>query len=116
MHVDKHQSFLQVDFNILDIKDAYKVILSLLLGMIKHSQSTQIIGLQISLQYLKKEDMKRVHFLHAAEHQSSYKLELLLMEVARFYGGPAMFIVTCFLAQPDCRNFWHEHCSTIIKQ
>ena len=40
-HVDKHQSFLQVDFNTLSIKDNYKVILSLLLGMIKHSQSTQ---------------------------------------------------------------------------
>ena len=40
-HVDKHQSFLQVDFSTLGIKDAYKVILSLLLGMIKHSQSTQ---------------------------------------------------------------------------
>ena len=52
LHVDKHQSFLQVDFNTLGIKDAYKVILSLLLGMIKHSQSTQMIGLQISLQYL----------------------------------------------------------------
>ena len=106
LHVDKHQSFLQVDFNTLDFKDVYKVILSLLLGMIKHSQSTQIIGLQISLQYLKKEDMKGGYFLHAAEHQSFYKLGLLfLMEVARFYGGPAMFIVTCFLAQPDCRNF-----------
>ena len=41
LHVDKHQSFLQVDFNTLGIKDAYKVILSLLLGMVKHSQSTQ---------------------------------------------------------------------------
>ena len=41
LHVDKHQSFLQVDFNTLGIKDAYKVILSLLLGMIKHSQITQ---------------------------------------------------------------------------
>ena len=69
----------------MGIKDAYKVILSLLLGMIKHSQSTQIIGLQISLQYLKKEDMKGVHFLHAAEHQSFYKLGLLfLMEVTRY--------------------------------
>ena len=26
-----------------------------------------------------------------------------------------MFIVTCFLAQPDCRNFLPEHCNTIIK-
>ena len=41
LHVDKHQSFLQIDFNNLGIKDAYKLILSLLLGMIKHSQSTQ---------------------------------------------------------------------------
>ena len=38
---DKHQSFLQVDFNNLGIKISYKVILSLFMGMIKHSQSTQ---------------------------------------------------------------------------
>ena len=43
----------------------------------------------ISLQYLynisKKEVRKRVHFLHAGEHQSFYKLGLLfLMEVARY--------------------------------
>ena len=134
MHVGKHQSFLQVDFNTLGTKDAYKVILSLLLDMIKHSQSTQSNKFAISLQYLKKEVRKRVHFLHADEHQSFYKLGLLfLMEVARyvqstqnrklviflqrvlqlllcsivmqniqiFYGGRAMFIVTCFLAQPD---------------
>ena len=41
LHADKHQSFLQVNFNTLDIKIFYKVILSLLMGMIKHSQSTQ---------------------------------------------------------------------------
>ena len=34
LHADKHQSFLQVHFNTLDIKDFYKVILSLLMGMI----------------------------------------------------------------------------------
>ena len=116
-HVDKHQSFLQVDFNTLGMKDAYKVILSLLLGMIKHSQSTQGNRFHISLQYLKKEDMKGVHVLHTAEHQSFYKLGLLfLMEMAKFYEGPAMFIVTCFLAQPDCRKFLPECCNTIIKQ
>ena len=53
-HVDKHQNFLQVDFNTLGIKVSYKVILSLLLGMIKHSQSTQSNKFAISLQYLKK--------------------------------------------------------------
>ena len=34
LHADKHQSFLQDDFNTLDINDFYKVILSLLMGMI----------------------------------------------------------------------------------
>ena len=93
-HVDKHQSFLQVDFNTLGIKDAYKVILycwgwSSILKVLK------VIGFQISLQYLKKEDMKGVQFLYAAEHQSFYKLgSLFLMEMTKFYGGPAMFIVT----------------------
>ena len=132
---DKHQSLLHVDFNTLGIKNAYKEILSLLLGIIKHCQSTQSDKFVISLQYLKKKEVRKgVHFLHADEHQSFYKLGLLfLMEVARyvqstqnrkliiflqrvlqlilcsfvmqniqiFYGGPAMFIVTCFLAQPD---------------
>ena len=38
---DKHQSFLQVDFNTLSIKTSYKVILSLLMNKIKHSQRAQ---------------------------------------------------------------------------
>ena len=37
-HADRHESFLQVDFNTLDIKVSYKVMLSLLMGMNKHSQ------------------------------------------------------------------------------
>ena len=27
-----------------------------------------------------------------------------------------MFIVTCFLEKPDCRNFLPDHCNAIIKQ
>ena len=54
LHADKHQSFLQVVFNILGTKVSYKVVLSLLIGKIKHSQSTQINKFAISLQYLKK--------------------------------------------------------------
>ena len=54
LHADKHQSFLQVDFNILGIKVSYKVVLSLLISRIKHSQSTQSNKFTISLQYLKK--------------------------------------------------------------
>ena len=49
VHVDKHQSFIHVDFNTLGIKVSCKVILSLLLGMIKHSQSTQSNKFAISL-------------------------------------------------------------------
>ena len=51
---DKHQCFLQVDFNILGIEFLYKMILSLLMGMIKHSQSTQSNQFVQSLQYIKK--------------------------------------------------------------
>ena len=54
LHADKHQSFLQADFNSLRIKVSYNVILSLLMGMIKHSQSTQSSKFAICLQYLKK--------------------------------------------------------------
>ena len=61
LHADKHQSFLQVDFNTLGIKVSYKVILSLLMGMIKYSQSTQSNKFAISLQYLKKEIRNGVH-------------------------------------------------------
>ena len=55
LHADKRQSLLQVDFNTFVIKVSYKVILSLLIGMMKHSQSTQSNKFAISLQYLKKE-------------------------------------------------------------
>ena len=40
LHANKHQSFLQVNFNTLGIKFSYKVILSVLMGIIKYSQST----------------------------------------------------------------------------
>ena len=50
LHACKHQSFLQDDFNTLDIKASYKMILSLWMGMIKHSRSTQGSKFAISLQ------------------------------------------------------------------
>ena len=59
LYADKHQDFVQVDFNILGIKVSYKVIISLLLGLIKLSQSTQSNKLAIPLQYLKEQ----VHLL-----------------------------------------------------
>ena len=39
LNADKHQSFLQVDFNTFGIKISYSVILALLMGTIRHSQS-----------------------------------------------------------------------------
>ena len=54
LHADKHQKFLQVDSYTLVIKISCKVILSLLMGTIKHSQSTRSNKFVISLQYLKK--------------------------------------------------------------
>ena len=131
LHADKYQSFLQVDFNTSEIRVSYKVILSSLMGMINHSQSTQSNKLAIFLQYLKKEVRNGVNFLYADKHQRFYKLGLLfLMGVAKhvqstqnstlaqrikkkvlqlllcsivmpnihiFYGGSAMFVVTCYL-------------------
>ena len=41
LDADKHQSGLQVDFKTSGNKNFYKVILSLLMSMMKHSQSTQ---------------------------------------------------------------------------
>ena len=60
------------------------VILLLLVGMIKHSQTTQSNKFAISLQYLEKEVIDGVYFLHADEHNSFYRLALsFLMEVTR---------------------------------
>ena len=83
LYVDKHQSFLQIDINTFGIKVSLKVIMSLLMGMIKHSQRTQSNKFAISLQYFKKEVRNRI-LLYADKHQSFYQLALsFLMEVAR---------------------------------
>ena len=55
---EKHQSFLKVDFNTLDIKVPYKMIIF----TIGHDQALPC--LLSSLQYLKKEVSDGVHFLH----------------------------------------------------
>ena len=56
LHADKHQNFLQVDFNAL-------IMIPLLsIGMSKDSQITQSNKLAISLQYLEKEVMEGVYF------------------------------------------------------
>ena len=75
LHTDNHLSFQQVDFNTFIMKVSFKVILSLLMTyIIKHSQSTQINKLEISLHILKKEGKDGVHLLHVDKHQSFWKL------------------------------------------
>ena len=107
LYSDEHESLLQVEMQLifhmqinikvfykliskltLVIKVSYKAILSLLMGMIKHSRSTQTNKIVISLKYLKKGVRNGVHFLHADKHQSFYKLALLfLMEGTRHVEG-----------------------------
>ena len=72
-------------FNTLGIKVSCKVILSLLMGMIKHSQNSQSNKqFAITFQYLKKEVRNGVRFLHADKHQHFCKFGLLFsVEVAR---------------------------------
>ena len=55
LHPDKHESMPQIDAMVL-------------MGRVKYSQSSQNIKFAMSLQYLKK----KVHFLHADKHQSSF--------------------------------------------
>ena len=89
LHVDKNQSSLQVDFNTLSIKVSYKVILSLLLGMIKHSQYTQSSKFSISFQYPQKEVRNGVYFLQADKHPGVYKLGLF------FFGESGQICPKC---------------------
>ena len=65
LNADKHESFesfLQIDTMIL-------------IGMIKHSQSSQNSKFAMSLQYIKKEVRIMVDFLLADKHQSSVQVD-----------------------------------------
>ena len=65
-------------------KFSTRLILSLLMGTIKHSQITQSNKFAISLQYIKKQLRNGGRFWHANKRQSFYKLALsYLMEMAR---------------------------------
>ena len=75
LNADKHQSYLQVDFNTMGIAGRYKVIITLLMSMIKHSESTQSNKFAISLRYFKKEVSDRVYFLDTVKHQNVYYLD-----------------------------------------
>ena len=89
LHADKHQNFLHIDFSTVVIKVSCKLILSLLISMINHFQSTPSNKFIISSKYLKKEVRNGVRFLHAGNYQSFYKFALLLlMEATRHVKVP----------------------------
>ena len=57
------------------MKFSYKLILSVLLGMASHAQSTQNDKYAISLQYLKKEVSDEVDLLHADKQRSFMQVD-----------------------------------------
>ena len=56
------------------------VILSLLMGMIKHSQITQCNKFAISLQYPKKDVMYGVHFWHADKTSKFLQVGIIVFD------------------------------------
>ena len=62
LHADKHESMLQIDIMIL-------------MGMVKHSQSSQKSKFVMSLQYFKKEVRDEVESLHADKYQISIQVD-----------------------------------------
>ena len=81
--------------------------LSLLMGMIKHSQITQSSKFTISLQYVKKEVTNGGDFWHPDKRQSFYKLVLcILKEVARYFQNTQnrKFVVFLQYIKKNCRS------------
>ena len=61
----------------LNIKVFYKLVVSSLLIIARHAQSTQNNIFVISMQYLKKEDRDKVDFLHADKHQTILQVDTI---------------------------------------
>ena len=59
----------------ISMKASYKLILSFLMGMVKHSQNFQNYTFARSLQDLKKEVRDEVDFLLAGKHQSFLQVD-----------------------------------------
>ena len=72
LHADKHKSLLQIDTMIL-------------MGMVKHSQSSQNSKFAMSLQYLKKEVRDEVDFLHVDKHQSFQQVDFNTLGIKVLY-------------------------------
>ena len=57
----------------------------ILIGMVKHSQSSQKSKFVMSLQYLKKEVRDEVDFLQADKHQSFLEVDLNILGIKVSY-------------------------------
>ena len=68
LHADKHQNFLEIDTMVL-------------MGMVKHFQSSQNSKFAMPLQHIKNE----VNFLHADERQSFLQVDFSTLGVKVFY-------------------------------
>ena len=80
LHVDKHESLLQLEGMIL-------------MGIDKHSQSSQNREFAMSLQYLKKEVKDEVDFLHADKHQSFLIVYFNTMGIKCFHKVDIIIII-----------------------
>ena len=90
-----------------------RLILSLLMGMVKHSQITQSNKFGISKQYLKKEVRNGGNFWHADKRQSFYKLVLsFFMEVAIHFQNSQNRKLVIFLQyiKKTCCNYFVFYC------
>ena len=116
LHVDKHQSLLQVDFNTLGITMSYKVILPLLLGMISILKVLKVIILQYLYNISKTKLGMEFISLHAVKHQRFYKLGLLfLMEVARYVQSTQNRNLVIFLQHIKKRVLQLLLCSIVMQ-
>ena len=58
-----------------------KFVLTFLIGMVKHSQSSQNSKFSMSLQYLKKEVRNEFEFLDRDKHQSLLQLDFSTLSI-----------------------------------
>ena len=68
MHADKHENLIQIGTMIL-------------MGVVKHSKSSQNSKFTMSLQYLKKEVRDEVDVLHADKYHSFLKVDFNILGI-----------------------------------
>ena len=96
LHADKHESFYFYR------SFTSKLWLFCSMEVTRYIQSTKNRKLVTFLQHIKKRVLQLL------------LCSIVMQNIQIVYGGPVMFIVTCFLAQPDCRNFLPQRSNAII--